>query len=548
MGKLDALIERVSPRWAASRAYYRSMLGMARAYDAAKVGRRTDGWLVSNGSANAEIGAGGARIRARARDLVRNNPWASQAVRKLATKTVGTGIVPRPTVAGESVRSAMMDSWQRFVDRSDPEGQQDFYGQLSLAARTLFEGGEVLLRYIPRPASWGLPVPLQVAVLEPDFIDSSVQRALPDGGAIIQGVEYDAYGRRAAYWLFDQHPGDNMPFTRRNLASQRIDARFVAHCFDPQRPGQARGVPLFTPVVLKLRDIDDYDEAELVRRKIAACFAAFVKKGAGPTAGTLAGKATSTDAAGRRIEEITPGTVQYLESGDDITFAEPPAVDGYLEVMRHQLRAVAAGLGMPYELLTGDLSQVNYSSYRGGLVDFHDLLDHLQWLVIIPQLCVPTFRKVGQLAGIRGQDVSGWTASWTPPRRRWVDPVKEVAAARDAIRSGLTTLPEAIAEQGYDPVERLREVAATNKLLDELGLVFDSDGRRKSGGGATPAELPEAPARSAAVVEAALAGLISAQNRLVDAQNRLADAIAEPRELVFNDDGDPVGTLPRRSA
>ena len=253
MSRLERLIEYVSPRLAAKRAAYRASLDLARAYDAAKVGRRTDSWLVGSGSANAEIAAGAARIRARARDLVRNNPWAAQAVRKLATKVIGTGIVPRPVTEDERQRAAIMGAWHGFVDQSDPEGQLDWNGQCSLGSRTLYEAGEVLFRFWPRPASWGLKVPLQVQVLEPDWIDSSVHRALDNGGAIINGVEFDAYGRRVAYWLFQQHPGDLSVFTRRGLASQRVEAGYVLHCFDPQRPGQVRGVSLFAPTGRKGR-------------------------------------------------------------------------------------------------------------------------------------------------------------------------------------------------------------------------------------------------------------------------------------------------------
>lgn len=501
MGILDRAIEIVSPRWAAGRAFYRAQLGAARAYDAAKTGRRTDNWITGGTSADAEIGPAASRIRNRARDLVRNNPWAAAAVRKLAAKTVGTGIVPRLSVAADEVerRNAAAEIWNAFVENSDPAGQLDFYGQQGLIARTVFEAGECLVRFIPRPSSWKLPIPLQLQILEPDYLDASRDRALDGGGAIIQGVEFDGEGRRVAYWLFDEHPGAAQPsIVRGALQSRRVPASDVLHVFEPLRPGQARGVSAFTPVVLRMRDVDDYDDAEIMRKKIAACFVGFVRSAAGPAQSTLAAAGKQPDAAGRQIETMTPGTWKYGNPGDEITFGSPPASEGYVEYMTMQLRAIAAGIGVTYETLTGDLSQVNFASHRGGLIDFWDLLDWWQWRVFVPQLCRPVWNRVGDLAAIQGKrrlDLP-WQAKWTPPKRRWVDPTKEVEALKNAVRSGIVTLREAIAEQGEDPDEQLDEIAAINAQLDAKGIILDVDPRKTGAAGnqaAQPAAADEQP-------------------------------------------------------
>jgi capsid protein len=64
---------------------------------------------------------------------------------------------------------------------------------------------------------------------------------------------------------------------------------------------------------MKLRDLDEYEEAELVRKKIEACFAAFVRTGDGSR--TLADSATTTDAATGKVtrtETLSPGMIEYL--------------------------------------------------------------------------------------------------------------------------------------------------------------------------------------------------------------------------------------------
>jgi len=111
-------------------------------------------------------------------------------------------------------------------------------------------------------------------------------------------------------------------------------------------------------VLLKMRDLDDYEEAELVRKGIESCFSAIVTTedtGVGLTEGT-------TDVNGNRIESLGAGLIQYLKPGQDIQFGAPANGGDYGAYTRTQLRAIAAGIGITYEQLTGDLTGVNYSS------------------------------------------------------------------------------------------------------------------------------------------------------------------------------------------
>ena len=84
--------------------------------------------------------------------------------------------------------------------------------------RSLVESGEVLVRLRERRVEDGLPVPLQLQVLEADHLDSGKTEELRDGGFILQGIEFDALGRRRAYWLYPTHPGDGR--RRTGLASR----------------------------------------------------------------------------------------------------------------------------------------------------------------------------------------------------------------------------------------------------------------------------------------------------------------------------------------
>jgi lambda family phage portal protein len=171
--------------------------------------------------------------------------------------------------------------------------------------------------------------------------------------------------------------------------------------------------------------------------------------------------------------------IEYLPAGKDVRFAAPAASGGYPEYMRIQLHAIAAGLGLTYELLTGDLSQVNYSSIRAGLIEFRRRMEALQWQVLIPCLCNPVWSRFVQVAQAAGSLPAGtFGVEWTAPRFEAVDPLKDAKADIMSVRAGFMTLKEAIARNGYDPSDVLMEIADTNARIDELDLVLDSDPRR----------------------------------------------------------------------
>ena len=283
-----------------------------RAYEGAKMGRRTDGWVSTGSDANAEIGSARTRLVARSRDLVRNNPYAARAIKALTANVVGCGIVPRADDRTD-------EAWARWADQADAAGRTDFYGLEALICRTLVESGEVLVRRRMRRPSDGMDVPMQLEVLEPDYLDTTkdVSRVEAAGGYIQQGIEFDAIGRRRGYWLFRNHPGSQAIVARSSSESRFIPADEILHIYEPLRPGQIRGVPWFAAAIIKLRDLDEFDEARLIKAKIEACFAAFVTTD--DDAATL-GEAEIDPETGRRIESFEPGMVEYLQPGRDVKF------------------------------------------------------------------------------------------------------------------------------------------------------------------------------------------------------------------------------------
>ncbi|MCR4332582.1 MAG: phage portal protein, partial [Sulfuricaulis sp.] len=284
MNWIDKAIAYVAPGAGLNRIRARAALRVissSRAYESARIDRRTGGWTTAGTSANAEIGSAFTTVRNRSRDLVRNNPYASKALNALVTQSIGTGIYARMDKGAKK-------QWESWVKRCDFEGHFDLYGIEMLVARAGFESGEALIKRVRLPGGSG-DVPLQLQVLEPDYLDSTRFGLQSNGNYIISGIEINSFGQVKAYWLYDQHPGDSALLPR-NLESRRHDAEDIIHFYEKRRPGQLRGMPRLAASIIKLRDLDEYEEAELVRKKIEACFVAFVHGG---SANTPLGQATT---------------------------------------------------------------------------------------------------------------------------------------------------------------------------------------------------------------------------------------------------------------
>ncbi len=468
-----------------------SLLGGAPFYDGIGGGRRALAWQVGNPGAVAALAFTQNELRAKSRDLVRRNAWAAAGVEAFVSNAIGTGIKPQSMLADQPLREAIHSLWWDWCEEADAAGLTDFYGLQALACRAMLEGGECLVRLRYRRPEDGLPVGLQLQLLEPEHLPATLNQELASGNVIRAGIEFDKLGRRVSYHLYRSHPGDGSlaPMSGTGgvvggLDTVRVPASEIIHLFRPLRPGQIRGEPWLARALVKLNELDQYDDAELVRKKTAAMFAGFITRLSPED--NLMGEGLP-DASGAALAGLEPGTMQILEPGEDVKFSQPADVGAsYAEFLRMQFRAVAAAMGITYEMLTGDLTQVNYSSIRAGLLEFRRRCEAIQHGVIVHQLCRPIWRAWMEQALLEGalelpqfteKKRDYFAAKWIPQGWQWVDPKKEFDAMLTAIRAGLLSRSEAISAFGYDAEDIDREIAADNQRADALGLVFDSDPR-----------------------------------------------------------------------
>lgn len=475
MNPLEWAIAQVSPTRALARVRAKAALRALMNYDAATTTGRASSWRP-----NASDADGAAARRARlayvARDMVRNTPFATRAQSVIVNNVVGDGIIPKVRGGTKSQQADLLDLIERHLDTTliDADGRNNLYGLQRLAMNTVVDAGEVLIRRRIRERRDNLPLSLQLQVLEPDFIDTSRDGVI-DGAEVREGIEYDAIGRRQAYWLFPRHPGGAFRLGK-TWASRRVPASEILHIYRQDRPGQMRGVSWFAPVALAMQDMADHQDAQLMRQKIAACFVAFRIS---PDADTdpdadKTGLATS----------LVPGRIQNVAPGEDIRFATPPGVEAYDEFTRTVLRSAAAGMGITYEALSGDLSNVNFSSARLGRMEMAANISSWQWLMLVPQMLHPIGQWILEQWALErmARPARGLKFDWVPPPMKLVDPTREIPALRDKVRAGFASRQSVVRELGYDPERLLEEQIADAAAADDAGLTFDSDARVAAAG------------------------------------------------------------------
>ncbi|WP_092046301.1 phage portal protein [Methylobacterium pseudosasicola] len=490
----------------------------APAYDVANgQGRRSRTWRVGFYGPKTAIIYALDELRRKSRDQVRRNPYAGSAVNKLTSNIVGTGITPRSMAArptgnlskaeakrvkkeDAAYRAAVQSLWLEWTDVADSVGAHDFYGLQNLAARGMVEGGETFTRLRTRLPSDGLPVPLQLQVMEgehcPHLNTDPTNR-------IRQGVQYDAIGKRTGFWLYREHPGDGI-ITGDSFVPVLVPAADICHLFRAARPGQERGEPWLTRALRILYDLDGYLDAELMRKKNAARLVGFIKKtlqdeSGEPGSGPFGADAPDDDGVG--TVEFEPATLQVLADGEDIVFSNPPDVGPNFEIfVREAKRQVASALDLLYELLSGDYSQLNDRTLRAALNDFRRSVEGWQHHLMVFQFCRPVWNRWIDLALLSGalQPPPGMTRAqaamvkWIPQAWPYIHPVQDVQGKAMEVQAGFSSRSQKVAEGGYDAEVIDAENKADNDRADDLSLSYTSDGRRatKLADPADPVEEP----------------------------------------------------------
>lgn len=465
-------------------------------------------WWPSIGAPDAEYTDSRDTIVARARDLVRNDPWAAGSVKRELDNIIGADLRLSATpdyralgldanwaiefaAQAEAVwRTVAYDVQLRFdITRTQTWGEM-----MWLAYRHAVTDGECLVHLPWRPTEGAYATCLRV--IDPDRLSNPQNQA--DTEILRHGIGFDRHGAPVRYHVRRRHPADYLAasdaFRWETIARETSWGRPVfLHYFEKQRAGQTRGVSSFAPVIKRLRMLTQYDGAELAQALLAAILGAFIES---PYDHEMVTQAISED--GSQLSEyqklrrefhddrrftLNGVRVPIFFPGEKLAFhrANRPS-QGFGPFQSAFLRSLAATRGMSYEQVSADWSQTNYSSARGALIEAWKSMGAGR-VRFVNRVATPIYSAVLEEAIDRGDVVLPAGAPefqdartaysrcrWIGPGRGWVDPVKEAQAAQIRMETGLSTLEMEAAEQGLDYQEIIAQRARERREWREADL------------------------------------------------------------------------------
>lgn len=452
-----------------------------RSYYAANTGRLFADYVDSQRSADSELHPVISRMRARSRDLARNNEYARRYLNLLKTNVVGQhgfklqvkALDPRGVLDTDG-NSAIESAFKAWGKRGNctADGKMSWVDVQKMVMEGLARDGEV---FIIKHRSNSFHDTFALEFIEPDQVDEEKNERLDNGREIRMGVELDKFRRPIAYHLLTSHPGDyDFASMVKSPKHKRVPAEKVIHIFMPLRAGQTRGEPWMSPAMASIKQLDGWREASIVAARMGASKMGFFTSPAGDgfVADEMDGNVPMIDAQ--------PGTFHQLPTGVNFeTFDPQYPTSEFDSFHKSVLKGVASALGVSYTSLANDLEATSYSSIRQGALEERDFYRNVQQVMIdhfvrpvyeawlsaameVESVFMPmsTFDKFGQASEFRGR-------AWN-----WVDPMKEMNAAILGMKNGVLSLQDVASQYGKDTEELLAEIQRDRNLMTQFGIKY----------------------------------------------------------------------------
>lgn len=442
---------------------------------------RGKSWIGSKLSPDSALEEDLESLRTRSRELYRNDSYGG-AVDTTVNHVVGVGFTPQckipekivGTEAAGVFREELESIYERWSPRCDISGRVSLWQQTRLAQRHIQFDGEALAVLSDDPSE-SRPIPLTVEVIDPERLETPPGMI---GNKLVRlGIEKDAAGRVVAYWIRRAHPGDTLDIS---MEYDRVPASRVLHVFERWFAGQSRGLPWLSRALNRIKDCKDLDEAEIIACQVQACFAAFIRKPG--NAVTNAAAAASGTSGNNRYQEVRPGAMHYLGTGEEVDFANPQRGNSFRDVQEINYRRIAAALNIPYEILIKNWSGVSFAGGRLVLAEFRLDTKSRQKLLVEQFLC-PIWQRVVDEAVLTGQssiEPRNWMArpwvyhkhAWTPPAWPYaITPGEEIKANIEAVNNNQRTLASVVAETGEDLEEVIEQRAREMQLQRDADIL-----------------------------------------------------------------------------
>lgn len=450
-------------------------------FDSGSRGRLNQNWNPAQANDLNRMATERGLIRARAQDLERNSDIAGAVITAFERNVIGDGMtlqakIPDSVKNHEELNKKIESLWKEFckAEHCDVTAAQSMEEIEEMTIRRyVVDGGIFLIKVATKDKRF--PFKLQVRSVD----DLSNLAVVGSSKRMVEGVELDEYNKPLAYH-FKKYNGLNLTHE-----TVRIPANDVIFFYRKVAPNQVREVSMLATAINRIRDANQFVEAVGVKERILACMAVFVKKA---TPAGLGRGVRSADPVDYNGLSLKPGMIGELNPGDEVQTVVPTGqASNAREFITTLIRLIASGVGLSYEAVSRDLSMVNYSSARQGLIEDRKMYRKLQRLIgkkvlssiyeefitsmyLTGELDLPDFAKNKQ---------NYLQHVWIPPGNNWIDPTKEVNANKIAVETYQDTLARISAERGEDWREVIKQRVAEMKFIDEL-VGGESEGEEKS--------------------------------------------------------------------
>lgn len=401
-------------------------------------------------------------IRNKSRELSLNNPIAKNYIQKCADGVVGAdGITIKPNVeigvpgTDNSETNQLIEKlFYRFADNPD---QFSYDGQLSLdlfqqvVEKTRARDGECFIR---------------IRGNQYEIIDAArlvnTRFGLTKTGYYSNSIEFDGSTRKPiAYLVHNYNP---ITYQIDTGSYERVDASEIIHYFIPEFPNQERGIPDLFAGQKVLQELQEYIQATLISKKVAASTTAFITNSQTSDYELEEGEETRLN-----VEYLEAGSIYELNAGQDIKAVNPNAgVDGINDFVNNLMNQISMSLGITKMNLMGDTSNASFSAAK--------LADRLQQTtfktrsnVMISRVLKPIYanwlanellnnNKLGRFSDFDEIVI----AHYIPVKTISIDPVKDAQYEIMLLDAGLKSKQQIIHEMGYSPDVVFKQIEEEN--------------------------------------------------------------------------------------
>lgn len=447
-------------------------------------------------------------LRQRSRTLFMTSPIAASAIKLNRTNIIGAGLRLKCRIDSKTLglTQQQAEKWERNTEREfamwanskycDTLGLNDFYELQSIALVSWLLNGDcfVLIDY-EKPTSY-MPYTLRLHLIEGDRISNpqssggyvSFNQKAENGNRIRNGIEIDSKGKVVAYYICNTYQNGSIyakkEWIRVKAVGEKTGLPNVLHIMEAERPEQYRGVPYLAPIIVMLRQLTQYTEAELTAAIVNGIFSVFITTSYGNESidfdGSIEENQKIYDTSGDY--QLGAGMINYLAPGEDVKMADATRPNVHFETFASAMcKYMGAALEIPYEVLIKSFNN-NYSASRAALLELWKYIKmRRSWFV--NDFCQPIYELFLTEAVANGRIYApgffndpavkyAWAnAEWNGPAQGQLDPVKEATAAKIRVEQGFSTRErETVEINGGDFEGNVNQAKMENEKMEKSGL------------------------------------------------------------------------------